>query len=761
MNLISDKVLALVASAGGHDLKRDLSRAEDAEARVRSLERLRAAGQALNRSLEPARVAEAVAAKALDLSGAAAAMLFRLDVDARLVHPVASAGSVSPDLARLLVLPVGQGAAGTAIAQGRPVWTADLQGDTTLAFPSAVAERMAAEGLTAVVALPVTFSSGTTFGALSVAYREAREITDSDLELLEAFGAQAAAALETARAFDQLSRRATHDAGLHEFTQRLLEATDEEVIRSASVRSTMNLLGADAVALFVADRKAGELHLASGLGWSAGIVGQQRLPLSDDSFAGHVVVHKTALMMEDLGDERRFPIPAYLTSHGVKSGLVVPLGVRQEPVGVLAAYFRVPRRFTEEESRVLATIAEGTALAIERARSTVDQQENLERLQDTQAQVMQADKLQALATLLSGLAHELNNPLSTIQLSVQLMKRNQSLPENVRKRMDAMEDECDRASRIIRDMLVFARRKPPEKRLIDVNEVIRGTLTAQEVEFADKIHVVTEIAETPQIMADAHQLQQVLLNLFTNARHAMVGQRGHGTLTVRSAMRGGQLVIEVEDDGPGIAPENLGRIFDPFYTTKSTGEGSGLGLSLSIGIVQAHGGTIQVANVPPTGARFVVLLPVGDRGKSETPAATAQANGARRRARVLVVDDEVQLRATLIDVFEALGHVVESVGSGAEALTCLARDAFDFVSLDMRLPDIDGKGIWQELLRLNPAMASRVVFMTGDTMSPEALAFLQETGRPVLTKPLSIDRVGRIVDDVLAANAASAAAATN
>ena len=102
---------------------------------------------------------------------------------------------------------------------------------------------------------------------------------------------------------------------------------------------------------------------------------------------------------------------------------------------------------------MFTTIAEGTALAIERARTTVDQQENLERLQDTQAQVMQADKLQALGTLLSGLAHELNNPLSTIQLSVQLMKRNQSLPENVRKRMDAMEDECDRASRIIRDML--------------------------------------------------------------------------------------------------------------------------------------------------------------------------------------------------------------------------------------------------------------------------------------------------------------------
>jgi two-component system NtrC family sensor kinase len=126
---------------------------------------------------------------------------------------------------------------------------------------------------------------------------------------------------------------------------------------------------------------------------------------------------------------------------------------------------------------------------------------------------------------------------------------------------------------------------------------------------------------------------------------------------------------------------------------------------------------------------------------------------SRRGARVLVVDDEVQLRATLTDVFEALGHDVESVGSGAEALTRLANGGFDFVSLDLRLPDIDGKGVYQELLSRNPALASRVVFMTGDTMSPEALQFLQETGRPVLTKPLSIERVGRIVEEVLSANA--------
>ena len=735
-------------------LRRHASVARDAEVRILRLGRLQSASAALGASLDPTRVVETVAGKAIEVSGGAAALLFRLDIDAHAVHAVSWAGQVSADLARSLELPMGQGPAGTAIARGRTVRTVDLMHDTTLALPADVAQRLAAEGFRAMVALPVTLASGTTFGALAVMYRDVPAFAADELAVLAAFGTQAAAALENARTFDRLSTRAAHDAGLHDLTQRLLEATDEEVIRTATVRFTTNLLGADFVALFVADRETDALRVTSGLGWGPGVVGHVGVPASDESFAGYAFVHKTAVLMEDLGDERRFAIPSYLKSHGVRAGIVVPLGVRQHPVGALAAYYRTPRRFSEEESRVLTTIAEEAALALSRARVSLDQRESLDRLQDTQAQVMQADKLQALATLLSGLAHELNNPLSTIQLSVQLMKRQPTLPENLRRRMDAMEDECDRASRIIRDLLVFARRKPPEKRLVDINEIIRGTLAAQAVELEGKIQVVTDLAEAPSIMADPNQIQQVLLNLFTNARHAIQGVREEGTLTVRSSTRGGEVLIEVEDDGPGIPPEHLGRIFDPFFTTKGTGAGSGLGLSLSIGIVQAHGGAIQVANVPGMGARFIVHLPTGERERAAAPApAPASAPAAhldgRRRARVLVVDDEVQLRATLTDVFEALGHDVESAGSGAEALARLADGGFDFVSLDMRLPDIDGKGIWAEIQRLNPALATRVVFMTGDTMSPEALRFLQETGRPVLTKPLSIDRVGRIVEDVL------------
>jgi signal transduction histidine kinase/ActR/RegA family two-component response regulator len=725
----------------------------EARARLRDLEGLHAAGQALVTSLDPTQIVETIAAKALEVSGAAGAILFRLDTATQTVHAVTRAGAISAELVRGLELPVGQGASGMSVARGRPVWTMNLQDDMTLPFPLEVRERMRREGLRAVLAVPLTMKTGETFGALSVFYRDVRGFTDADLELLGAYGAQASVALENARSFEQLALKAGHDAGLQEFAQRLLEATGEESIRTAAVRFTMSLLGAEYVALFIADPKAGDLRLESGLGWGPGVVGEVAVTPSNESFAGYAFLHKIPLQVEDLTRERRFTVPGYLQDHGVRSGIVVPLGVRQEPMGILAAYYRTQHPFTDEESRVLTALAQETALALDKARLYAELQENLERLQETQAQLMQADKLKALGTLLSGMAHELNNPLSTIQLSVQLMKRQHTLPEPVRKRLDAVEEETDRASRIIRDLLVFARRKPPERRRTDINEVIRSTLALQAPEFdLSKIRVVSELSPAPTLLADAHQLQQVLLNLFANATHAMRAHAGRGLLTVRSIRQAGEIIVHVDDDGPGIAADHLGRIFDPFFTTKGAGEGTGLGLSLSIGIVEAHGGRMAAENLPGRGARFTIRLPIGNDAEavatSETPSPAA---APTRQARVLVVDDEERLREILIDVLTSLGHRVDPAASGAQALEKLDAGDYDLVMLDLRLPDVDGRAVWQWINRQRPVIAERVVFMTGDTMSADTQQFLHGSGRPVLMKPLSIDRVRTVIDDALSA----------
>jgi signal transduction histidine kinase len=721
----------------------------EARARQRDLEGLHGAGQALVKSLDPKEIVQTISAKAVEVLGADGAILFRLDSATQTVRAVTRAGVITEELVTGLELPVGQGASGLAVARRRPVWTPNLQTDYTVPFPDTVRARMKQDGLKAIIAIPLLVQSSEIFGALAVFYRDEREFTDADVELLSAFGAQASVAIENARSFDQLALKAQHDEALQDFCQRLLEANDEAQILQDAVRTTHDLLGAECVGVFLFDAKTNCLRLDAGVGWQPGTIGTVMITPSNESFAGYTFMHKEIVQVEDLTAESRFLVPPHLMTHGIRAGIDVPLGVRGQPVGVLAAYYQSPHRFSDEESRALTSLAHQTALALEKVRLYAELQTNLRRLKETQAQLIQADKLKALGTLLSGMAHELNNPLSTIQLSVQLLKRQHTLPEQIRNRMDVVEEECERAARIIRELLVFARRKPPERKPVHLNDVARAALHLQAPEFdLSGIRAVAELAPLPPILGDAHQMQQVLLNLFANAAHAMKTAHGGGVLTVRSRQDAGSAVLEVEDNGPGIAPENLNRVFDPFFTTKGVGEGTGLGLSVSIGIVEAHGGSIQAENVAGAGARFTLKLPLGE--ELEAPEAVRSATAASgRRARILVIEDEAPLRTILTEVLTGLGHTVDEAATGQEGLTRLVQTGYDLVTLDLKLPDTDGKFLWHWIREHQPGLASGVLFMTGDTMSVETQEFLEDAGRPVLNKPLAIGQITQMVNEML------------
>jgi len=721
----------------------------EARGRLVDLEGLHSAGQALVRSLDPAHIVSTIAAKALEVSRADAAILFRLDAEGRILRAAAGAGQVSPDLVVRLEVAVGRGASGLAVAEGRPVWTANLHDDPRVPVPDDVKQRMRREGLRSVLAVPLLIQTGEVFGALAVFYRSERAFADADIELLSAFGTLASVAIENARSFDHLALKAQHDAALQDFGRRLLEATDEAAILRDAASVTQALLGADCVGIFRHDAKADWFRLDAGLGWQPGTVGVATVP-SAEWFCGDAFLHRRSVEVVDLAHER-FVIPPLLAAHGIRSGIAVPFGISEQPLGVVAACYRAPHRFSDEESRVLTSLAHQTALALEKVRLYAELQARLGELQETQAELIQADKLTALGTLLSGMAHELSNPLSTIEISIEMMKRHPALPGPVRARIDMVEKQCERASQIIRSLLVFARRKPPERRPVDVNDVIRAALALQAPEFdLNHIRVVTALDRTPRIWADPDQLQQVLLNLFSNAVHAMKSAHGRGELTVCSASDGTTVSVAVEDDGPGILAEHLSRIFDPFFTTKAAGEGTGLGLSLSIGIVESHGGRLCAENIAGGGARFTVTLPVVE-APSVAEAAPPPVPPATRCARVLVVDDEDPLRKLVTEVVTELGHEVEGTPSGQDAVALLASHDYDVVLLDLRLPDLDGKAIWRRLLADRPDLALRVVFMTGDTLTAETQAFLMEAGRPVLTKPLTIERIQRAVNEALTA----------
>jgi len=252
----------------------------------------------------------------------------------------------------------------------------------------------------------------------------------------------------------------------------------------------------------------------------------------------------------------------------------------------------------------------------------------------------------------------------------------------------------------------------------------------------------------PSLWADPYQLEQVLLNIFSNAAHAMKSAHGHGLLAVRTRRHGAEAQVEIADDGPGIPEEHLSRIFDPFFTTKPAGEGTGLGLSLTLGIVAEHGGRITAANGANGGARFVIALPFDERAEV-APAPSPKTALPLPPARVLVVDDELSLRRTLGDVLRGLGQQVDEAATGREALARLDRATYDLIALDLRLPDMHGRDVWDRVLERSRESASRVIFMTGETMSVEAEEFLTETGRPVLRKPFTIDEIQEAFGAVL------------
>jgi two-component system NtrC family sensor kinase len=356
-----------------------------------------------------------------------------------------------------------------------------------------------------------------------------------------------------------------------------------------------------------------------------------------------------------------------------------------------------------------------------------------------QEQLIQSEKMSAIGQLVSGVAHELNNPLAGISAFAQLLLAEKRFPPDQRTAAETIYSEARRASRIVQNLLTFARQHKAEKVPTAINQVLDDTLELRGYELRVRgIDVRREYDESiPETMADAHQLQQVFLNLITNAEQAMEQRDGHHhRLTVRTRRNAEAIRIEVEDTGAGIPANLIERIFNPFFTTKPTGSGTGLGLSISLGIVREHEGRIWAENPPQTGARFVVELPITTpRASGEQTAVHQVQSMGSDRLRVLVVDDEASVRVSLQRYLAGKGHEVETTASGEDALVRLKASKYDAVIVDMRMPDLSGEQLFERLRSNDPAHAERVIFTTGDLVNEQMRRFLDGTGRPCVPKP--------------------------
>ena len=401
--------------------------------------------------------------------------------------------------------------------------------------------------------------------------------------------------------------------------------------------------------------------------------------------------------------------------------------------------------------------AEDGSLRVEALVRDVSERKKLDdETRDIYHQLLQAEKMAALGQTISGVAHELNNPLATIHSWAERLTERETLDPAVRRGLDTILSESQRAARIVRNLLTFARKRQTTRAMVDVNQVVRETVALRAYEqHVSNVTIIDALAAgLPQVFADGYQVQQVLLNLIINAEQAMLSANGRGILVVRTWHDPAQeaVVLEINDDGPGIPDDLQPKIFDPFFTTKEVGQGTGLGLTVAYAIVHEHGGRIRLESRLGRGASFFVELPVGGGGHfAEVTSRLGQSKDeASRGESILIVEDEAALAAAVADALQDAGYVVTHAADGEDALGLIKRQAFNLVICDLKMPRLDGQQFHASLMRAVPALSKRVIFVTGDVAGTQAERFLEASGCRWLEKPFRLADLLKAVRDGLA-----------
>jgi two-component system cell cycle sensor histidine kinase/response regulator CckA len=424
--------------------------------------------------------------------------------------------------------------------------------------------------------------------------------------------------------------------------------------------------------------------------------------------------------------------------------------------GVLAIYAAEVDAFDESELRLLRELADDLAYGITALRVRAEQLRMAAHLQE-------ADRMVAVGTLAAGVAHEINNPLAYVVAAHGFIKDELELlsrelpPGRLEEVGQALADAREGASRvttIVRDLKTFSRADEERTGPVDLHRVIDSSSNMAAVELKHRAHLIKEYGRIPLVRGNEARLGQVFLNLLINAAHAIPeGHKDRNDIRVTTSMDdAGRAVVEVRDTGSGIAHDVARHIFDPFFTTKPVGVGTGLGLFICRNIVTAAGGSIAVDSDPGNGTVFRVTLPAAESSADEeqhAPPFHTPHEAIARRGRVLVVDDEPAIGRALRRVLEA-DHDVVTLTNAIEARDRLARgEHFDVILCDLMMPHMTGMQLHEELTKVAPDQATRMVVLTGGAFTTSARLFLDGSAIPRLMKPIDSAELGEVVRSVM------------
>jgi PAS domain S-box-containing protein len=378
-------------------------------------------------------------------------------------------------------------------------------------------------------------------------------------------------------------------------------------------------------------------------------------------------------------------------------------------------------------------------------------------LKRAEQHLLTTSKLASVGELASGLAHELNNPLTGIIGYAQLLTSRGNVPQDVKRDLNRIHQESQRAAKIVQNLLSFARQRKPNKGYFDVNELIQKTLELRNYELrTSNIGIYVNLAPgLPGVIGDYHQIQQVVLNMLINAEQAILEAKHRGKITITTSTVESHVEISIADNGPGIANEDIGKVFDPFFTTKEVGSGTGLGLSVCHGIVTEHGGKICVESRKGKGATFTIELPLTTQGEAvfeeehRPLVKKSQPRKFETTGRILVVDDEPAVCDVLARALCEEGYVTDSALSTRAALQKIARNNYELYIIDLKMPRTSGKRLYQIMKQRYPSSAEKVVFITGDAITRATQNFLASAGKPYLAKPFEAKQIIELVEETV------------